>query len=142
MRTRGAIAATTALLVALIAVGVTMSSGNGTYTTMIDDGVEPALSAARVAEIAFADLERMSGLVGASARHPIEDVRLHAVRNGDVEDYEPGSAFGDGVGIVWIVRANATFVTARGRQPGLIVRDSGYLLIQDGSGEIIGMGMP
>lgn len=49
---------------------------------------------------------------------------------------------GFGSAIVWIARATGTFVGLRGPDPDPYVADSGYLLISDETGEIVGMGMP
>jgi hypothetical protein len=132
-----------AVLIAVAFATTLRSSGEGTYTTVIDSGLTPVLSSEHVAQIAFERLRGMATTPGVGEPKPIQNVSLHAVRESDVHKVEPNSPVGDSVsGIVWVVRAEGTFVSARGRSPELIIADSGYLLVDDGSGQIIGMGMP
>ncbi len=48
----------------------------------------------------------------------------------------------DPAALLWVVRAHGAFVTQRGRSMEPRVFASGYLIIDDATGDIVGMGMP
>ena len=69
-------------------------------------------------------------------------VKVALRRASDVQSVE-NSAAGDptGSGLVWIVRAEGTFLSNRGLGPPH-VWPSGYFIIDDATGGIVGDGMP
>jgi hypothetical protein len=60
----------------------------------------------------------------------------------DIEPHAPRPAPGTETGPVWVVRAHGKFVSLRGLRATPIVADTGYFLILDSDGSVLGMGMP
>lgn len=91
-------------------------------------------------------LDRLSAMGGESI--PGAVTKMTVALMSDLPSIEPtagspaeGSPDGDST--VWIVRASGSFVGLRvppGAKP--IAADSGYFLVDDKTGEIVGMGMP
>jgi hypothetical protein len=70
--------------------------------------------------------------------------KISAVRGRDLEKAEPGagSAEGDQADAAyWVVRGTGTFLGRRG-QSGDHLSGTGYIVIEDATGDIVGMGMP
>jgi hypothetical protein len=111
----------------------------------------PTRPESSVREIAIARLDRMSkaalgmGLIQAPKAFEITSVA--AAKWSDIGSIElQAGGVGDSPDasrIVWVVRGNGDFLVARtppGREPW--VGKTGYLLIDDETGEILGMGTP
>lgn len=133
--------------VGLTAVMAGCTPGAGTVGDDFESGVATGLSVrstasdvARIAREEIADMARDAG-----RPETVNIVRINAVPAEAVRSLEPSAGEGNSdVGrAVWVVRALGTFIGER-VPPGQdeIVAESGYLLIDDATGEIIGMGMP
>lgn len=115
-------------------------------------GVVPTRAETDIREIATSHLSRMAesaqkmGLERAPDGLTIQSVA--AARWSDVVAHEPRAAAAEigsaeAMQIVWVVRAEGSFLVMRtppGREP--FVGKSGYLLIDDDTGTILGMGTP
>lgn len=146
VRTTSALAGV--VIVAILAglrVGGAFGSG-GEYTIDVPTGMTTRLAPDAVVQIALRDLERMQS----RAQDPVSPIAVMSVRattRGATQALEPnsiGTASASEVNdIVWVVRAQGTFVGER-VLPGMspIVSSTGYLLIDDATGSILGTGMP
>jgi hypothetical protein len=113
--------------------------------------VDPIRTEGEIAQIATTHLANLSHIAEDIGLTPVE-TRLDpvvAARWADVGAYEPriGDAdpsSPDATRIVWVARGEGTFLVTRtgrsGRPPW--VGATGYLLIDDETGEIVGMGTP
>jgi hypothetical protein len=121
--------------------------GAGTVGDDFGSGVATGLSvrstASDVARIARENIANMARDAGRP--ETVDIVRINGVPGEAVRSLEPGAGEGDSdIGrAVWVVRAIGTFVGNR-VPPGHddIIADSGYLLIDDFTGEVVGMGLP
>jgi len=127
------------------------SSGASTATPTVDEavvfiepGLQPKMRPDQLATIVFgqiADMERMAGKIVASPKI----VRMTATSAAGVSRLEPGAGVPEPIpgGIQWVVRAEGTFTTNRGPMTGAAgVAASGFFLISDGNGDILGFGDP
>ena len=108
----------------------------------IDAGLSPRMTAEQAIGLATSQVSNMAQSVGHSTASTI--VFAHAVRGGAIASVEVDAPVFEGSaadGTYWIVRAEGTFVGRRGRGPDQIF-DTGYLIIDDANGDIVGMGMP
>jgi hypothetical protein len=110
----------------------------------VDPGLDPVMTPEQVAGIVIAHIhnnEQVAGRVVAPARI----VRMTVTTPGGVSRVEP-NAGQPGVAapdIVWVVRAFGTFTTRRGlRENGPKIAGSGFYVIADGNGSIMGFGFP
>ena len=101
----------------------------------IPPGLHPRLTVADVSAIAFRQIHGMESIAGRVLRPP-RILRVTANRGG------PAAPGFDGV--TWIVVAEGTFATNRGRGPGpgIPAAPTGRFEISDADGGIIGMGFP
>lgn len=112
-------------------------------TTSIAQGLRPNLDPSTVQQIAEQHLASMQTM--AAGQGPAAVVqRISAVAADRVATLEAAAPVElEVAGIRWVVRATGTFVGLRvppGQPP--IVNDTGYIIIDDATGEVVGMGMP
>ena len=110
----------------------------------VDPGLTPRLSPEQVAGIVFGQIESSERAVGRVVA-PARIVRMTVTTSGAAGRVEPGT--GSDVrmpnSIVWVVRAFGTFTNRRtppGGEPG--VAGSGFYVIADADGSILGFGFP
>lgn len=118
----------------------------------LPSGVVPIRTEADIREIATSDLNRMARSAQKmgveQGRDLLKIQSVAATRWSDVVAHEsragaPEIGSADASRIVWVVRAEGSFLVMRtppGREP--FVGKSGYLLIDDETGMILGMGTP
>jgi hypothetical protein len=105
---------------------------------IVIDDVVPRRSVNEVEAIVVAQLEDAAERFGALA--PIRIVRVVATQEGRAVRFEPSWTAEDPDRVVWLVRAEGTFVSLRGPDPGPLTAERGFYVIDDASGEIIGFG--
>lgn len=130
-----------ALLVASVA--VMAASRQSFETQLIVPQEELRLGPDEAADIAADRIRAMAQVAGETV--PLRILSVRAVSANEVASYEPSAPTSEqdaDAGPVWIVRAEGTFETSRGRSGKMRVWASGYLAIDDRSGSILGMGMP
>jgi hypothetical protein len=135
-----------AVVVAGTLVGITtavvLSPREDTYTTTVGAGLEPTLDAEQVANLAR---DQISNMAAEASRSVSADIKsLTAVAEADIASVLP--SLGDpGTGsdrLVWVVKATGWFVARTGpagRPPD--AGPDGYLVIEDATGHIVGMGI-
>ncbi|MGH2455499.1 MAG: hypothetical protein ACRDHD_04500 [Candidatus Limnocylindria bacterium] len=103
----------------------------------------PRLTPREVGELVLAKLETNERDLG-RILVPARIRSVTAVDASGLTEVEPdiGEENPQPDGIVWIVRADGTFVANRGRIDEPITSPSGYYLISDDTGAILGMGFP
>jgi len=120
-----------------------------TYKVEVAQDANATRSVADVASRAVARLDAMQAQApgGAAANGaPPAIISLTAILGADIASVEPNAprpVGGDAAKTFWIVRATGIFVGQRvppGQSP--IIGATGYLIIDDATGEFIGMGMP
>jgi hypothetical protein len=111
-------------------------------TVSVQAGLAPKLDVSTVQAIAEQQLASMQTMAAGGQTIAIQKISaVGADRVTGVEAAVPVET--DATGIRWVVRATGTFVGQRvppGNPP--IVADTGYLIIDDATGEVVGMGMP
>jgi hypothetical protein len=104
------------------------------------------MAPAAVAAIAEQRIAAMAQTLGVAATPVGLPLQLHAITMDRLSELEANSVLPESPSeasrIAWVVRAVGTFVGLRGPSPDPIVFGSGYLLIDDLTGEVIAMGMP
>lgn len=117
--------------------------GSVEFEHRVEQGVNPRLAPDQVRSIVNARLEAMASdanrsLQSASALAVAVELGRAQTVYPDVPDL---SRAGWGLhSVVWIVTAHAPFVSNRGRSTEPQIADSGFLVIDDTSGEIVAMG--
>lgn len=144
----GATAAAVALGAVLAAVAIPQFTGvlgggpPPEPTVSIQAGLAHRLDVSTVQGIAEQHLGSMQTMAAGGQAIAIQKISAVAAdRVTSVEAAAPVET--DATGIRWVVRATGTFVGQRvplGNPP--IVADTGYLIIDDATGEVVGMGMP
>jgi hypothetical protein len=123
------------------------ASGSG-YVTGVAIGLSPRMTADGASQVAIHAIADMrASAVAAAQRTTATTLRsVLCVRRVDIGSLEPraagGRSNGDPNAPFWIVRAEGTFVTQRGRSITPLVGSSGYFVIDDASGDIVAWGMP
>ena len=110
----------------------------------IDEAVSPRLTPAQVADIAIGRIHEMEQVAGRAAK-PARVLNITATTPAGVPRLEPRAGQGGAAvpGVLWLVRAEGTFTNSRtppGAEP--MVATSGYLVISDADGGILGLGFP
>jgi hypothetical protein len=112
----------------------------------VDQGVTPRMEAAEVERIVVERFRSMQSWFEAAGR-AVPDIEIQSMTvttAGRIPDVEASGAVPDDpAAVVWIVRARGPFVGLRvpaGQQPAF--GESGYFVISDALGEVLGMGMP
>lgn len=126
----------------LVVVAVPLAFSQEAAQVTIDDGISPTLTIASVTQLAEADIRNMGQLTGGGAVPRV--ISAHAMRSDAITKDEPNGPIFDPAragATVWLVRATGTFVGQRGKGPDQVFK-SGYLIIDDATGEVIAMGMP
>jgi hypothetical protein len=111
----------------------------------VDPGLSPHMPPDQVSEVAMGQLrlmEQWAGRTAASARV----LSMTATTAEGVVRLEPAAGAGSSLTasvVVWLVRAEGTFTNVR-TPPGVepMIARSGYLIISDADGSIIGSGFP
>src|SRR3990170_3562974 len=109
-------------------------------TVSVQAGLTPRLDASTVQKIAEQHLASMQTMAAGGQAIAVHEIS--AVGGDPMAGREPAPPVeADASGIRWVVRATGTFVGQRvppGNPP--IVADTGYLIIDDATGEVVGMG--
>lgn len=118
--------------------------GANPYSVDITPGLAVSRSADSIALIVSNRLEAMGAELGRSLS--VKVVSLKAVPGSELSKAEPqtGSAVGpEASRAYWVIRATGPFYSNR-TPPGkpAITADAGYFIVDDLTGEIVGMGMP
>jgi hypothetical protein len=135
-----------ALVVAIVigAVLVANSLAASAPRVTIAQGVQPRLTSDAAIALAANQIALMARSLGAAETSQISSA--NAVRGGDLTSVEPGAGSPEGAAanaIFWIVRGRGTFVgrfSPSGTGP--FVGATGYVIIDDATGEVVGMGLP
>lgn len=101
------------------------------------------LSAAQVADIVEARLMTMGGSTSAPKVLRMTVVPLSAVASVELGAGSTSAGSPEADAVVWVVRAEGTFIGTRvppGAKP--IVGSTGYFILDDATGDVIGMGIP
>jgi hypothetical protein len=115
------------------------------YILDLDLALTPRMTADEAVVVAMTSLAAMArGAANANLATSVDPriIKVSLRRASDARSVESSSA-GDPTakGLVWIVRAEGTFLTNRGLGPPR-VWPSGYFIIDDATGGILGDGMP
>lgn len=136
----GAILAAFAIGALLVASSVAASRP----TVTIAPGLQPRLTPDEAIALAANNIALMARDVGADEAPRI--ISATAVRGGDISSVEPGAGSPDGAasnGIYWVVRGQGRFVGRFAPSgSGPLVSTTGYVIIDDATGEVVGMGLP
>lgn len=110
----------------------------------VEPGLLPRMTADQVAEVAVRQLRQMEKSAGRTAA-PARVLSMTATTAEGVVRLEPAAGQDSllTAGIVWLVRAEGTFTNNR-TPPGAesLVAPSGYFIISDADGGIVGSGFP
>ncbi|MEW6224564.1 MAG: hypothetical protein AB1627_08025 [Chloroflexota bacterium] len=128
-------------LVALVVAGCSLLSGP---VVRIEEGVSPRMSPDEVSDLAIERVHEMEQAIGRAATPP-RILSVTATTAAGIARLEPraGQGRAPAPGIQWLVRAEGTFVNNRtppGAEP--MVATSGYFVIADADGSILGFGFP
>jgi hypothetical protein len=128
-------------LAALIAAGCALPPGP---VVRIEEGVSPRLAPDEVANLVIERVHHMEQAVGRAAT-PARILSMTATTAAGIARLEPHAGQGQAPapGVQWLVRAEGTFVNNRtppGAEP--MVATSGYFVISDADGSILGFGFP
>jgi hypothetical protein len=119
-------------------------TGVGSSVTIsIDSTLHPRLTPGQVADLAVAEIGRNEAILGRTLA-PVRLLSITAVPGERIDDVEPGAArlAPPVTGIVWVVRAEGTLATDRGLASPRPSATSGYYLVLDADGSVLGMGFP
>jgi hypothetical protein len=116
------------------------------FTLDIDPTLEPRHRVDEVVAIALNDIDDMAR--GAAAEGlpttPARITKIWLRRQSDLQSVDPNAPGSTDSNVVWLVRAEGTFTTNHTgsvpRSPA--VWSSGYLIVDDATGGIIGQGSP
>jgi hypothetical protein len=128
------------IVVAVVVAGAAPVRRDDEYQLSVRAGLQTQLSDTDVAQIARNALEQMAAIVpGRSVQSNIISIDANFGR--DLQEPEVAAAAPESDDrIMWIVWAEGPFATERGRRPEPLTSDSGYFLIDDATGTIVGMG--
>jgi hypothetical protein len=137
------------VLVAAVALSVVLVFGQVfggiDFDYQVEAGVSPKLEPDAVRSIVVERLDAMArqtnqDLGGATALAIATSLGRAPSVYPDVPDLNEAGWSADSV--VWVVKAHAPFMTLRGRSTEPLTADSGFLVIDDATGEIVAMGFP
>ena len=120
----------------------------GGYTASIAAGITPRMSADQAAQVAVQALVNMSAVAEAASLPTTPTVirSIDCIHPADIGSLEPRAAGTqsdrDPNAVLWIVRAQGTFVNQHVRSLTPAVATSGYFVIDDATGQSVGWGMP
>jgi hypothetical protein len=139
------VALAVALAFAVVGPGSTPAVQGG-YTLVIPNGLAMKMTADEAVGVANASLDAMARGVasgGVQGGKPKRITHVIAATGADLADLEPRAA-----GLVdpltrkvWLIRAEGQWLQNRGRGPA-VVYPTGFMVIDDETGEIIVRGMP
>jgi hypothetical protein len=131
------------LLLLVLGLGRVVGVGSAPVTDVPSD-LPMKMTEAAVAEIVRSKLAMMEDQAAANDLAPSGKAaavtQIVAAEPGKLHDIEPRAAGMETVGNAWVVRAEGTFVNSRGLKQR--VWSSGYFIIDDANGDVVGMGMP
>ena len=137
-------AAAAIAMVALVAALLARSGSAASARYVVDDRVGAThLSAGQVESVVLARLAAMGTPADARQISRMTVLQMSMVPTIEARAGAPPSDSPDANDVVWVVRAEGHFVGQRvppGAQP--IVASTGYFVVDDATGETIGMGMP
>ena len=111
----------------------------GDVVLQIAPGAVPRQRPEDVATIVFRDISSMERMVGRQLRPPrILSMTATGERDAMNSLGQPGNG---GAELVWLVHAEGTFATNRGAKP-IPPASTGYFIIDDLTGDIVGFGFP
>lgn len=129
-----------ATLLAIAAAGCSLLPGP---VVRIEPGVSPRMTPDQVGTVAVEQIHEMERAVGHVAK-PARIISVTATTAAGVARLEPDSGQGPPLaGVEWLVRAEGTFTNNRtppGAEP--MVATSGYFVISDADGGVVGFGFP
>jgi len=130
-----------AILLAISATGCSLLPGPVIRT---EQGVAPRMAPDLVESIALQHIRGMEQAVGHVAK-PARIISMTATTAVGVARLEPGAGGGQpsAAGVEWLVRAEGTFTNER-TPPGAapMVATSGFFVISDADGSLVGFGFP
>ena len=111
----------------------------------VDAGLAPIMTPDRVAAIVLGHIRSDEALIG-RALAPPRILRMTVTTSDRVNRVEPNAGNGPqqpgGPFIVWVIRAQGTFATRRGRGPEPISASTGFYVIADADASVISFGFP
>lgn len=112
-------------------------------TPAVIDGVKPTMSADAVARVVTTQLEANEKLAG-TRMATIQIVQMTATSADRIGVFEPQARDQAPplTGTVWLVRARGTFFNPAAVDPASMVVGSGYFIVADADGSIVGSGAP
>jgi hypothetical protein len=110
---------------------------------VVIDGVQPTMSADAIAKVVTTQLEANEKLAGTRIA-TIQILEMTATTGDRIHAFEPqaGDTGPAMTGTVWVVRARGTFFNPAGVDPASMVVGSGYFVVADADGQIVGSGTP
>jgi hypothetical protein len=124
--------------------GVAPSGPSGSPVVTIEAGLTPRMTPEEVEAVAIQQIHLMEGMVVAAVQPP-KILAITATTASGVETLEPGSGHQAPPvpGIQWLVRAEGTFTNDRGPSgASQAIAPTGYFVIDDADGGVIGYGFP
>jgi hypothetical protein len=139
-RSMPALAGVALALAALTGATASILPSEGYRTTIAV--ANPRMGAEAVAELARVQLRRME--LAAPARVAIEIVDVNAVPASNIQDVEPRAKVEESPNLapdrtLWLVHANGPFISFRGLAAGPRTGTSGWFIIDDATGDVVGM---
>lgn len=132
------------VLCAVLLAPMLTPAATASFSESVPPGLATRMSANDAAEIALALMKKMeTNRVGTGPTKPTRIISVMAATGPEVGSIEPraGGTAADN-SVVWVVRGEGTFIAARGRTTEIRLFSSGYIIIDDATGDILGMGMP
>ncbi|MGH2455498.1 MAG: hypothetical protein ACRDHD_04495 [Candidatus Limnocylindria bacterium] len=124
---------------------IVVASADDQYLVSIPASMAVRLTPAKVVEIATGRLDSMETMTNPDKQTRRDLISVSASLGTNVPEIvgrPEGVETGTEGRVYWVVRAEGTFTTFRGRLREPIVATSGYILIDDGTGLVVGMGWP
>lgn len=144
-RTVVSLAVVAVAAVAAMTIGSSSATGLVSFSFAVHPGAAPVLSADDVEGLARAQFERLAALAG---KPPTAGTAVAtAVLGADLTKIEADAPVFDALTLppsatVWVVRANTVFASDRGPTGEVREWDSGNLIFDASSGDLLGLGMP
>lgn len=111
----------------------------------VDPGLVPQMAPDQIAELVIEQIHQMEEIAGQVLRPP-RVLSMTATTAAGVSRLEPNAGRPDNLAaddIQWLVRAEGTFTTLRGRVgANLPVVATGFFVVSDATGDIVGFGFP
>jgi hypothetical protein len=136
--------------IALTLLVVNWSALGGSYKLSVPSGLTTVMSPEQVVA-RVTDILNSDAAIAAAAGQPVKPTvidMITAVRGSEINSVEPRAAnvalapnVTDAT-VFWVIRAHGTFVTQRGRTLVPRLFDSGYIVLDDVTGQMLARGMP